>query len=58
MAKKRGARIKIGLVCGECKNQNYVTEKNRLNTSDPLKLKKYCPNCRKRTVHKERKKLH
>lgn len=54
---KKGARIKIGLICSSCKKQNYVTEKNKLTTVDKLELKKYCPKCRKRTPHKEKKKL-
>ncbi|HLC94295.1 MAG TPA: 50S ribosomal protein L33 [Patescibacteria group bacterium] len=55
---KKGARVKIGLICETCKRQNYVTQKNKLNTTGALRLKKYCRTCRKRTVHKEMKKLH
>ncbi len=58
MAKKKGARIKVGLVCEVCGRQNYVTEKNRMTTKEPLRLRKFCKNCRKYTYHKERKKLH
>lgn len=54
---KKGARILIALVCSQCKSQNYITEKNKVNTPDKLVLKKYCPRCRKRTEHKERTKL-
>jgi len=54
---KKGSRILIGLVCGECKKQNYVTQKNKTTTTSPLKLRKYCNQCRKRTLHKEKKKL-
>lgn len=54
---KKGSRILTGLVCEVCQRQNYVTEKNKVNTTKPLKLKKYCSFCRKRTVHKEKKKL-
>lgn len=58
MAKKgKGARIKIGLVCKECKKQNYVTEKNRLTTTEKIHLRKYCPLCKKHTIHIEKKKL-
>lgn len=56
MAKKR-ARTYVGLVCEECKQQNYVTEKNKLNTPDPLELRKYCKKCKKVTRHKQMKKL-
>lgn len=55
---KKGSRVKIGLTCEVCKRQNYVTEKNKLNTPEVIKLKKYCLKCRKRTTHKEKKKLH
>ena len=54
---KKGSRILIGFTCGTCNQQNYVSEKNKINTPGSLKLKKYCPVCRKRTVHKEKKKL-
>ena len=54
---KRGSRVLVGLVCEVCNKQNYVTEKNKVNTASALKLKKYCNRCRKRTFHKEKKKL-
>lgn len=53
MAKK--TRPPITLECTECKNRNYVTEKNMKITTDRLELKKYCKVCKKRTVHKESK---
>lgn len=53
--KKAGARMKITLVCPECKRKNYTTMKNRRNTVEKLVLKKYCPSCRKHTEHKEGK---
>ena len=55
MASKAGARIKITLRCSECKQRNYVTKKNKKNTPDRLELNKYCPFCRKHTVHNETK---
>ena len=48
---KAGARVKITLRCSECKQRNYNTMKNKKNTPDRLKLNKYCPFCRKHTVH-------
>ncbi|MCX7880920.1 MAG: 50S ribosomal protein L33 [Patescibacteria group bacterium] len=54
---KKGSRTLIGLVCEVCRNHNYTTEKNKLNTDQPLKLKKYCSKCKKHTIHKEKKKL-
>lgn len=56
MAKKR-ARELIGFVCSECKQQNYVSEKNKLNTQEKLELNKFCNNCRKVTKHTETKDL-
>lgn len=54
---KKGSRVLLGLICEVCKSQNYVTEKNKINTTSAIKLNKYCPKCRKHTVHKEKKKL-
>lgn len=55
---KKGSRVKIGLICETCKSQNYVSEKNKLNTTDSVKLKKFCKRCKKHSIHKEKKKLH
>ena len=46
-------RIKITLRCNECKQRNYNTIKK--NTPDKLELNKYCPFCKKHTVHTETK---
>lgn len=54
---KKGSRILIGLTCEACNKQNYVVKKNKVNTTTGLKLKKYCNNCKKHMMHKERKKL-
>ncbi|OGH18101.1 MAG: 50S ribosomal protein L33 [Candidatus Levybacteria bacterium RIFCSPHIGHO2_12_FULL_38_12] len=54
---KGGNRITIGLVCSECKNRNYLSTRNKINTEEKLVLKKYCRRCRKRTPHKETEKL-
>ncbi len=55
MAAKAGARDKIIMACGECKQRNYNTKKNKNNTKERLEIKKYCPFCRKHTTHKETK---
>ena len=55
MAANTGARDKIILACTECKQRNYITKKNKRNTTDRLELKKYCPFCKKHTVHRETK---
>jgi large subunit ribosomal protein L33 len=46
-------RPKITLACQECKHRNYITKKNRRNDPDRLDLKKFCPNCRRHTDHRE-----
>jgi large subunit ribosomal protein L33 len=46
-------RPKITLACQECKHRNYITKKNRRNDPDRLELKKFCPNCRCHTEHRE-----
>ena len=50
-----GMRVKITLRCNECKQRNYNTVKNKKNDPDRLEMKKYCPFCRKHTVHSETK---
>jgi len=55
MAKE--ARKLVTLECAECKARNYHTEK-RLKGQNVIKrieLEKYCPQDKKRTVHKETK---
>ncbi len=53
MAKE--VRIVITLACTECKERNYTTQKNRNNDPNRLELRKYCPRCRKHTLHRETK---
>jgi large subunit ribosomal protein L33 len=55
MAKKSEARNIIYLACPECKERTYTTIKNKKNDPGRLELKKYCPRCRKHTLHKETK---
>ena len=45
----------VKLICSECKNENYYTDKNKKTTPERMEIKKYCPNCRKHTIHKEKK---
>ena len=49
-------RVKVTLRCNECKQRNYNTMKNKKNTPDKLELNKYCPFCKKHTLHTETKK--
>ena len=52
---KAGNRVKITLRCSECKQRNTNTTKTPQTTPDRLDLNKYCPFCRKHTVHNETK---
>lgn len=56
MAKKTN-RMLIGLVCSVCGRQNYVTEKNKMNTTEKVNFKKFCKLCKQSTSHKEKQKL-
>ncbi|NLZ70912.1 MAG: 50S ribosomal protein L33 [Clostridiaceae bacterium] len=51
----QGPRDKITLACKECKQRNYDTKKNKKNTPDKIELLKYCPFCKKHTLHVETK---
>lgn len=52
MAVKRSVRLE----CSVCHSINYLTFRNPKSTPDKLELKKFCPKCRKVTLHKETKK--
>ena len=60
-SKKKDARTEVTLECTVCKSdrgvskENYRVEKSKVNTPDRLELNKYCPTCRKHTIHKEKK---
>lgn len=51
---KVGNRQNKTLKCSECDEKNYRTDRNVKNT-DRLEINKFCPRCRKHTVHKEEK---
>lgn len=48
-------RVRVTLACGECKRRNYNTMKNKQTTPDRVEFNKYCPFCKKHTLHKETK---
>lgn len=48
-------RTKITLQCTECKENNYDTMKEKKNNPERIEMKKFCPKCRKHTMHKETK---
>ena len=43
----------ITFQCGECKNRNYSSTKNKKTTTERLEMKKFCRWDRQHTVHKE-----
>ena len=45
----------ITLECTEWKERSYSTEKNTSANPERIEIKKYCPRCNKRTIHKETK---
>jgi large subunit ribosomal protein L33 len=55
MASKKDVRPIITLACSDCKERNYTTEKNRRNDPNRIEVKKFCPRCRKHTLHRETK---
>jgi large subunit ribosomal protein L33 len=54
---KKGNRVIIGLACEETGLRAYVTQKNRINTREKLRLKKYNPLLKRHTWFSEAKKL-
>lgn len=54
---KEGHRVTLGLACTVCGTRGYITSRNKLNTPEKLKLKKYCKVCRKVQEYKEVEKL-
>ncbi len=48
-------RTSITLKCTVCGEENYITSKNKKEHPDRMEIKKYCPRCKKQTVHKEKK---
>lgn len=45
----------VRLICTECGEENYYTDKNKKNTPNRLEMKKHCPRCRKHTTHREKR---
>jgi large subunit ribosomal protein L33 len=44
----------IALKCTECSTKNYTEYKTK-NIKEKIEIKKFCPVCKKHTVHKETK---
>ena len=54
MAKAENRPV-ITLACTECRERTYTTEKNKKNDPNRLELRRYCPRCRRHTLHRETK---
>ena len=50
-----GKRDEVILKCTECGNENYITTRNKRNHPNKMEINKFCPHCRKMTLHKEKK---
>ena len=45
----------VRLICTECGEENYYTDKNKTNTPGRFEIKKYCPKERKHTLRREKR---
>lgn len=48
-------RVNITLACTECKQRNYITEKNKRTNTERIEMKKHCKFCNAHTLHRETK---
>ena len=53
---KKDDRRSVTLKCTVCGEENYITSVNKKNDPDRLEKQKYCPRCKKKTLHREKKK--
>jgi len=56
MAQGKFSQNLVKLRCSQCKRINYTVHKNKKTVGRKLEFKKYCPWCRKHTLHQEIKK--
>ncbi len=48
-------RDNIMYKCSECGEENYLGTRNKKKHPEKMEINKYCPRCKKVTVHKEKK---
>ncbi|MBM7646369.1 large subunit ribosomal protein L33 [Scopulibacillus daqui] len=48
-------RVQVTLECTETRDRNYITTKNKRKNPERIELMKYCPRCKKHTLHRETK---
>ncbi len=41
--------------CSECEERNYSEKKNKRLHPERVEYRKYCPRCKRHTMHKETK---
>lgn len=49
------ARENIIFKCSVCGEENYIGTRNKRKHTEKMEIMKYCPVCRKKTLHKEKK---
>ncbi|MCF0109481.1 MAG: 50S ribosomal protein L33 [Erysipelotrichaceae bacterium] len=49
------ARENITFRCSVCGEENYIGTRNKRKHTERMEIQKYCPVCRKKTTHKEKK---
>jgi len=49
-----GDRIDVSLACTECESRNYKTTRKPEQVGQ-IEKKKFCPHCKRHTIHKETK---
>lgn len=48
-------RVNVTLACTECKQRNYISEKNKRTNTERIEMKKFCKFCNAHTLHRETK---
>ena len=48
-------RDRITFKCSECGEENYIGTRNKRKNPERMQIQKYCPSCKKKTLHKEKK---
>ena len=48
-------RDRITFKCSECGEENYIGTRNKRKNPERMQIQKYCPLCKKKTLHKEKK---
>jgi len=49
-------RTKFVYRCTQCKEENYIGDRNRASNPDKSEAQKFCKKCNAKTLHKEKSK--